>query len=387
MNRVVAIAQTSLIRLLRERANLFFVFVFPMLLVLLIGLSFGGGGNVHVLVVDDLDDPSLVPELLEALEAQDGIEASTTSSADLAQESLSRARVDGVLQLAGNAAQLLADGTAIPVNLQLRDEAQGARPAIDAALRQVTGPSAAASLARELGATDADAESLRSRSVEPVVTITTTEIGGGGLEEEFAGLGQFSLGASTQLLLFMFVTTLNGASRVVESRQLGVTRRALASPTSPMQVVLGEGLGRFAVALFQGAWVVLATLLLFQVDWGAPLGTLAVIASFGLASAGAGLLLGAVATNVNQAGGLGTMLGLSLSALGGCMAPLDIFNDTLRTIAHVTPHAWANDAFADLTRRDGGLVDVLPEVGVILLFAAVLGGLASWRLRVTITEA
>jgi ABC-2 type transport system permease protein len=54
-------------------------------------------------------------------------------------------------------------------------------------------------------------------------------------------------------------------------------------------------------------------------------------------------------------------------------------------VAHVTPHAWGNDAFADLTARGGGLTDILPEVGVLLGFASALLALATWRLRRALT--
>jgi ABC-2 type transport system permease protein len=53
----------------------------------------------------------------------------------------------------------------------------------------------------------------------------------------------------------------------------------------------------------------------------------------------------------------------------------------MRIIAHVTPHAWANRAMAEIVRRDGGLGDVVLEVGVLTGFAVVLLGLATWQLR------
>jgi ABC-2 type transport system permease protein len=70
-----------------------------------------------------------------------------------------------------------------------------------------------------------------------------------------------------------------------------------------------------------------------------------------------------------------------MAALGGCMVPLEIFPDTLRTIAHFTPHAWGYDAFAEIQRHDGTIVDVLPQLGVLAGMAAVLLLLGAWLLR------
>ena len=79
---------------------------------------------------------------------------------------------------------------------------------------------------------------------------------------------------------------------------------------------------------------------------------------------------GTLFSSEQQAAPVALLLGLGLAALGGSMAPLEVFPPTARTIAHVTPHAWANDAFSKLLDHGGDLVTVLPQVGVLLAFAA-----------------
>ena len=68
------------------------------------------------------------------------------------------------------------------------------------------------------------------------------------------------------------------------------------------------------------------------------------------------------------------------------MVPLEVFPHTMRAIAHVTPHAWGNDAFTDLVRQGGDVTDILSELGVLAAFAVVLLTLATWRLRRAITS-
>jgi ABC-type uncharacterized transport system permease subunit len=79
------------------------------------------------------------------------------------------------------------------------------------------------------------------------------------------------------------------------------------------------------------------------------------------------------------------LLGLSLAALGGSMVLLEVFPETMKTVAKITPHAWANEAFAELLLDDGALADVLPQLGVLLAFAVSLLALATWRLRSALT--
>jgi len=93
------------------------------------------------------------------------------------------------------------------------------------------------------------------------------------------------------------------------------------------------------------------------------------------------MLMGSLLHNDQQASGLGVLLALGLGALGGAMVPIEIFPDGMQTVAKLTPHAWAIDAFAELVRRDGTIVDILPQLGVLTGFAAVLLLIAAWRLH------
>jgi ABC-2 type transport system permease protein len=160
----------------------------------------------------------------------------------------------------------------------------------------------------------------------------------------------------------------------------------LSTPTEVRTIVLGEGLGRFGVVLVQGLYIMIASLLAFRVDWGNPIGAAAILVTFSAVGAAAAMLMGSVFSNAEQAGGVGVMVGLGLAALGGCMLPLELFSPTLQAIAHITPHAWAIDAFAELVQRRGNLFDILPELGVLAAYAVVLGLIATWRLRAVITK-
>jgi ABC-2 type transport system permease protein len=138
------------------------------------------------------------------------------------------------------------------------------------------------------------------------------------------------------------------------------------------------------VVVVQGIYIIIATTLMFQIDWGNLLGAAAILLMFGACGAGAAMLCGTIFRNDQQATGVGVIVGLGLAALGGCMVPIEIFPPAMETVARFTPHAWALDAFAELQRRDGTLIDILPQLGVIAVFAAVLLGLASWRMGVTL---
>jgi ABC-2 type transport system permease protein len=184
----------------------------------------------------------------------------------------------------------------------------------------------------------------------------------------------------------MFLTGLAGSAALIQSRQIGVTRRMLGSPTSVGTVIAGEAIGRFAVTLTQGLYIVAATVLLFGVGWGNLAAVAAILVAFAAVGAGAAMLFGSLFRNDQQAGGVAVVVGLGMAALGGSMLPIELFGPTMTTVAHFTPHAWANDAFAELLRRDGTTTDILPQLGALALYAAALLLAASWRMRAVITR-
>jgi ABC-2 type transport system permease protein len=52
--KALALAAVNVRRMLRERSNVFFVFLFPMLLVLVLGVSFGGTFEPKSVIATDV---------------------------------------------------------------------------------------------------------------------------------------------------------------------------------------------------------------------------------------------------------------------------------------------------------------------------------------------
>jgi ABC-2 type transport system permease protein len=136
----------------------------------------------------------------------------------------------------------------------------------------------------------------------------------------------------------------------------------------------------------QAVYIVVASVLMFRVDWGDPLATGSILLAFCVVAAAGGLLIGATFRNDSQAAGASIGLGLGMAALGGSMVPLEIFPEGMRTIARVTPHAWANDAMAEIVRRDGTITDVLPQLGVLVAMGVAVLALATWQLQRVLTK-
>ena len=384
--KALTIAVTDLRRLFRWRANVFFLFVLPMLIILLLGAAFGGSQKARIGVVGG-DAGRQAAQFTDALAAQRSTDVLHYSSAGTLQNAVSHGNVDAGIVLPASYSARLDSGRPVTIAYFARPDTVASQlKATIESVAEAQGriPAAAQVLERQLGIgyTAAVARVRAAAGHPPPVRVLVTDPGGGAYT---SGTGRFQSGASTQLLLFIFLNSLSGAAWLIETRRLGIARRILSTPTSTATLVAGQFLGRFAVALLQAVIIVAGSLILFGVDWGNPPGTAALIVAFCLVGTGAALLLGSVFDTEQQAAPVALLLGLGLAALGGSMVPLEVFPSTARTIAHITPHAWANDAFSKLLDHGGDVITILPQIGVLLAFAAAMTSVAIWQLRRAVT--
>ncbi len=385
--KALAIAWSNVRRMLRERSNIFFVFIFPIALILLIGAQFGGDFDPAVGIHHEDDDP-LATAVIEEIRSDDSLAVTLFETRDDLTTAVERGSVQAGLFLPSGMSDQAANGDQIEIGFVARPDSAGPQlqSVVAADVARVTTVVGAAQFgAEKTGATfdqSLDVAMAQADSA-PGLDVETTAVG----EALFPPtLGRFDLGAAQQLVLFTFLTALAGSAALILSRQLGLSRRMLSTPTSTGTIVIGEGAGRWSVAMVQGLYIVIVTLIMFQVDWGDPWGALFILVTFSAVGAGAGMLMGATFRNEQQAGGVGIVVSLGLAAVGGCMLPIELFSPTMNRVAHLTPHAWALDGFAELVRRDGTVIDILPELGVLTAYAALLLLLAAWRLRVVLTR-
>ena len=385
-SKILAIARANLTRFLRDRSNYFFAFLLPIGLILVLGLTFGEGGGPSLGVVAG-DDP-LSQRFVSSLEARPGVSVQRVDDAGVLRERVERGGLSAGVVVPDDLAARLEAGDGAELTFVANASGFGAQLefVVRTAMSEVAERVRAASYLAERSATsleDALARVDEAAADGSAVGVMRERVGEGMFGDT---VQTFDVGAGSQLVVFVFLTGLTSAAALFQSRKFGVSSRMLATPTSALTIVSGEALGRFVVSLFQGLYIIVVTWLAFGVDWGDPVAAGALLVAFSAVAGGAAMLLGAVFDTDQQVGGVSIMLGLGLALLGGAMVPLELFGPVMRRIATFVPHSWAVDGYAVLMRQDGGLSDVLPQLGMLVLFAVVFFGAAAWLFRARLAE-
>ena len=388
MRAVVEITRVNLLRVFRDRTNYFFYLLLPLIIVIALGAMFGASG-VSRLGVVSTDAGELGDELVDILQHGE-VEVDVRMRDSL--EQLERGVEDGQLEFG----LLIPPGydTSLrmgqPVQLTVVSKPESAFAAlgqgIETAVAEQSARIRAATVASDFAGTDFDAALETATTVQDTLEgISVEEVTLG--DAMFPNIGNsFALGAQNMTVLFMFLTSMTAATQLVLTRQLGISRRMLATPTPVRSILLGELLGRYLIAFLQGIFIVLASSLLFDVAWGDLAAATAVIIIFAFVGTGAAMLVGVLARNPDQAGSFGMVAGMVLGALGGAMVPIELFQEPISTIARLTPQYWAIDAFRQLVFFDAGLPDILTQLLVLVFFAVVLVGAGTWGFRRTLSR-
>lgn len=380
------IAELQLRRLVRQPLNAFWLVVAPLLFVLVLGVLLGGGQDPRLAVVHDERDP-IARELVAALVADGRFEVARHAEVDALREAVERGTAQAGVVIPSALTEAVRHGERATITLVIRPgDPRGAELGlwVEAVVDQQGVLVRAARFAAGRGAGTLRDNLARAADLDaPRVTVTTTTTGVASFPD---GLNPFALMAPSLLLMYVFLTSLTAAQHLIDERRRGIVRQMYATATPVNVIVAGEALGRLGIALAQGVIVMLGSAALFGVDWGDPAGAVALLLSFCLVGSGAAMLLGSLLRNPGAAIGVAIGTALGLAALGGVMVPLELLGDTARTIALVTPHAWAYDGFSELVRHGAGIDDILPQLGVLAGFAAVLFTLGVRCLRRTIVS-
>jgi len=381
------IGRVNMLRQVRDRSDLFFVFVLPTIIIVALGLQFGGAQQVRLGVVAPAGDAAAIALVQQLRGDGTTLDVRTVATADELRSLVERGRLEAGVVIPDGLGAGLAGSGAVTVTYLAATGAltTGVRAPVEAAVAKLAAITTAARVAARATGTDAAAARPVAESLYdtvPGVVVEARAVGDPGM---FAGFSGFTFGASTQLVLFTFLTSMTAAGRLVWTRRMGVSRRMISTPTSVGTIIAGEALGRFGVAMLQAAYIVVMSSLVFGVTWGDPLAAGALIALFGVVSAGIALLVGAMARTPDQASSMGVFVGLAMGALGGSMIPFQIMPPLMQNVARVLPQSWTLLGLQSLIRDGGGIASVAPNLAVLAVWGVAVMALASWRFRKAIT--
>jgi len=342
----------------------------PLLIVVLVGA--GGGGNEMRVALVDADESVLSGMVRDAIDP-------VASFVELERDEITAALVDGRIEYAlvmpSGMQERVIGGERARVetySLQGVEMTRAVRSAADAVL------SAAHNIA---GAVDGDRDRFlaaleRVSRAGPGIAIETFRGDEGALSSgEAAGISQL-IGF---LALTMLLTTMGTCLMFLKDVEDGVFHRTLAGPLRVRRYIAETNAAFVAVTLLQPVAVVVALRIVFpSLEWALLISVGVVLAAFALVAVSFNLAIANTMKTVKRTAVTINVVTLFMVMLGGAFWPFEIMPNALQRIGSFSPVRWVTLATTEVL-AGSTLPTVLPQIGVLLLFAVVFQLLGSWR--------
>ncbi len=391
MRALLAIASKDVRIILRDRAATLVMLAMPLGLIFILGSALGGiesGDTIDAKVAIANEDRGeagalFVDGLAEADEVTALFDIDTTLDAVDARVAVEKGDLSAALIIPPDLTERIGSGE--PVALEVLQDpgsritagiwAGIVRAAVASASAQIiTGETIAAEFGGPAGIPQGSIPQPGDAG-EPSVTVRDVEA------EIGVRVSMISYYAAGMTGMFLLFASMFGAFAFIKERREQTLTRLMASPASTPLIIGGKALGIFAVAGAQFIVLLTGTALLFGVDWGEhAIATVLVGLAEAAAAAGLAMLLVALAKSERAVGGIGPAVIMFFAATGGSMIPAEMLPRWLQPFQVISPTYWAVDGFLDVM-LGAGVMDVLPNIGAILLVGLVAFTFGVWRVR------
>ena len=396
MKKIFAIAWKDAIVRFASASELLFFIILPVVFTFLLagGTPSGNEDNrIRLLVVDE-SNTAISQQILSELENSTAVRAEVATR-DEAQSQFDERRAIAVFIIpAGIDIQSLQNASAEVELLQQPNNINAtiAERAVLTATRSVSSAVSAAQNsvnvreAKQAFESDAEKETYFENSLETAQSlqedaperITVIE----GTTPDTFDYDPRANSSAGQLITWVFIPLFGISTLFAYEREQGTLRRLLTTPSRKATFLLGTIFGQVAMALVQMSLLVGFGILAMKLNWGRePLALFVLLFASALAAAAFGTTMGTFIKTQGQASGLSIMFGMVFAMLGGCWYPLELFPSVIQNAVKILPTTWAMQGMLDLGLRGGGLIDILPEAGVLLGFAVIFFSVGVMRFR------
>jgi ABC-2 type transport system permease protein len=188
------------------------------------------------------------------------------------------------------------------------------------------------------------------------------------------------------IVLFIFFVVGMCAESIQDEREMGTLRRLVAAPIPRGAVIGGKMLGYMLIPCLQAVLLFTIGNLAFGIPLGrSPAGLIVLTIVVAGVSTSMGLLLATLVKSKKQASDIGMLLGFVLGFAGGAIpiAPLLMtrMEGPFSILSRIVPHTNAIEAYYRLIAENASLIDILPEIGILVVMILVFLLIATRRFR------
>lgn len=345
--RTLAIAKKVMKELLRDKRTLAMMFVAPVFIMWLMNLMFSASSTVNI----KLATQDLPTSLVTKMDDLDHVSVQTYNDIDQAKKDLADEKVDAVISYKNGDYQ---------VDYANTDASKTSMT------RQVLRTSIASEGSNQLMARIKQALPQLNLEAKAPEIKESYQYG-----DENTSLLTSMIPVLIGFVVFFFVFLISGMA-LLKERTSGTLERLLATPVKRSEIVYGYMLSYGLIAILQTAVVVLAAIWLLDVEVvGNLFHVIIVNVVLALVALAFGILLSTLAKSEFQMMQFIPLVIMPQLFFSGII-PLSSMGDWAQTVGKFLPLTYSGDAMSQIILYGRSIGDILPNIGVLLIFLVIL---------------
>jgi ABC-2 type transport system permease protein len=181
----------------------------------------------------------------------------------------------------------------------------------------------------------------------------------------------------------MLTAVVSTALSIVREKEAGTMEQVRMSPIGPVPYVLGKTAPYFVVSLISSMSIVVAAMVLFDMPMrGSWVVLIGIVSLFLIGALAFGLLISSIADSQQVAFQVALLTSfLPTLMLSGFIFPISSMPTFLQVVTLIVPARYFLVALRGIVLKGVGPADFLPDVIALVVYAVVILGLASVRVR------
>lgn len=357
----------------RERGNVFFLLILPLLFIVVFGSIFSQAGSTSITIhVHDLDQTAASQAFVKQMDWLKGftVKKENSPSVALQVKKISDGSLSSLVVIdKGFEAGLQKGGVAVRF---YQDGAQASSTApIQAILQNMSNQYREQKLAQTLGAHGLNSAQIKQTLAAPIHIQTITE---NGKHVDF--MSQIVPGYTVMFVFFIMISMLQ---RFFKERDSGMIARLQGTPLRSAGYLTGMWIPPFVSVLIQCTVLLLVGRLFYGLHLGNPIAISLIVVCLAFCGTGLGLGLAMIVRSQNQGIGITQLITMGGAIVAGLWFPSDFLPSFVQNIGYFTPQYWAMQGFQDVMIRGTGLGAIWLNLLLLILFG--MFGLAVALLR------
>lgn len=174
-------------------------------------------------------------------------------------------------------------------------------------------------------------------------------------------------------IMFLMFTITAAATSLFDEKKTGIMIRLLSTPATRTDILWSKYITFVLIGIVQLIALFIAGSIMFNIQiFDYFLNLLIVIIVSSMVCTSFGMFLSSFCKTSGQATGLGTFLILTMSAIGGAWFPVSLMPEYIRFFSKLTTVYWSMEAFLDVLWRRLELIEILPNILILLAITIVI---------------